>query len=182
MMILSEKIINTNEFGGTVDIITGIEDFESEVTFDEDWHCYKLGDKILPSVTRILDNGEYIDVDPEILEYACEKGRIIHKEIENYLKQGKFGFTKEFYDFLDIYIGEVEKFSNKAIFDVKTYSQITPSKREKCYKQCKMYAEGVKHLTGIEINQFYMIWLPNKNKGKLIDLTKEFGGEDGKTN
>lgn len=181
-MILSEKIINTNEFGGTVDIITGIEDFESEVTFDEDWHCYKKGDKILPSVTRLLDNGEYVDIDPEILEYACEKGKIIHKEIENYLKQGKFGFTKEFYDFLDIYIGEEEKFSNKAIFDIKTYSQATPSKREKCYKQCKMYAEGVKHLTGIEINQFYMIWLPNKGKGKLIDLTKEFGGEDGETN
>ena len=181
-MILSEKIINTNEFGGTVDIITGIEDFESKVTFDEFWHCYKLGDKILPSVTRLLDNGEYVDVDPEILEYACEKGKIIHKEIEDYLKQGKFGFTKEFYDFLDIYIGEVEKFSNKAIFDIKTYSQVTPSKREKCYKQCKMYSEGVKHLTGIEIKQFYMIWLPNKNKGKLIDLTKEFGGENGKIN
>ena len=181
-MILSEKIINTNEFGGTVDIITGIEDFESEVIFDEFWHCYKKGDKILPSVTRLLDNGEYIDVDPEILEYACEKGKIVHKEIEDYLKHGKFGFTKEFYDFLDIYIEEEEKFSNKAIFDIKTYSQVTPSKREKCYKQCKMYSEGVKHLTGIEINQFYMIWLSNKGKGKLIDLTKEFGGEYGETN
>lgn len=181
-MILSEKIINTNEFGGTVDIITGIEDFESEVTYNSEFHCYKLGDKILPSVTRLLDNGEYVDVDPEILKYACEKGKIIHKEIENYLKHGKFGFTKEFYDFLDIYTNNKEIFDSECIIDVKTYSQATPSKREKCYKQCKMYAEGVKHLTGIEIKQFYMIWLPNKGKGKLIDLTKEFGGKDGKTN
>lgn len=176
-MILSEKIINTNEFGGTVDIITGIEDFESEVTFDEDWHCYKLGDKILPSVTRLLDNGEYVDIDPEILKYASEKGKIIHKEIENYLKQGKFGFTKEFYDFLDIYTNNKEIFDSECIIDVKTYSQATPSKREKCYKQCKMYADGVEHLTGKRLNQYYMIWLPNKNKGKIIDLTKEFGGE-----
>ena len=174
-MILSEKIINTNEFAGTADIICGINDFESEVTYDKDWHCYKLGDKILPSVTRLLDNGEYIDVDSEILEYAQKRGTIIHEEIETYFKTQKEGFTKEFYDFLDIYTNNKEIFNSKCIIDVKTYNQINPSKREKCYKQCKMYADGVKYLTGEDIKQYYMIWLPNKTKGKILDLTKEFG-------
>lgn len=177
-MILCEKIVNTLEFAGTADIICGIDDFESEVTYDSNWHCYKLGDKILPSVTRLLDNGEYVDVDPDILEYAQKKGTIIHKEIETYLKTRKEGFTKEFYDFLDIYTNNKELFDSKCIIDVKTYSQASPSKREKCYKQCKMYADGVEHLTGKRLNQYYMIWLPNKSKGKLINLTEEFEKED----
>lgn len=173
-MILCEKIINTLDFAGTADIICGINDFESEVSYDRDWHCYKLGDKILPSVTRLLDNGEYINVDPEILEYAQKKGTIIHEEIETYLKTQKEGFTKEFYDFLDIYTNNKEIFNSKCIIDVKTYNQINLGKREKCYKQCKMYSDGVKHLTGEDIKQYYMIWLPNKAKGKILDLTREF--------
>ena len=83
-MILSEKIVNTDKFGGIVDIITGIEDFEATCTFDEEWHTFKLDGKILPSVTRLLDDGSYDNVDPEILKRACERGTLIHKEVETY--------------------------------------------------------------------------------------------------
>ena len=169
-MILSEKIVNTDKFGGIVDIITGIDDFKATCTFDEEWHCFKYNDKIIPSVTKLLDDGSYKDVDPEILKKACERGTLIHKEIEMYLKSNLKGFTDEFYEFLNIYTTEQEKFKNKAIFDIKTYANANKKNRDKCLKQEKMYAKAIKYLTGEEINKFYMIHLPKNKKGKLIEL------------
>lgn len=172
--MLCERIINTNDFAGRVDMITGIEDFESEVIYNSEWHCYRLGDKILPSVTQLLEDDEYNNVDEEILEYARIKGNIVHKEIQDYLEQQKKGFTSEFEEFLRLFTENKELFLKKAIFDIKTYSQASPKKRKKCYKQCKMYADGVKHLTNEDIEDYYMIWLPHNKKGKIIDLREEF--------
>ena len=169
-MLLSEKIVNTEEYGGTVDIITGIDDFESTCTYSPEWHCYKLNGKIIPSVTRLLDDGTYLNIDPKILESAQMRGTLIHKEIENYLKRKEMGYTDEFYEFLNIYTTNEQLFENKAIFDIKTYASATPKNREKCLKQEKMYAEAIKHLTGEEIEHFYMIHLPRGKKGKLIEL------------
>jgi len=170
MKILSEKIVNTEEYGGTVDIITGIDDFMSTCTYDEEWHTYKLNGKIIPSVTRLLDDGTYKDVDENILKKAQERGKLIHKEIEMYLKKQEMGFTDEFYEFLDIFIENKEKWEDKAIIDVKTYKKATKKNKEKCYNQEKKYAEAIKYLTGIVINNFYMIHLPKGEKGKLIRL------------
>lgn len=177
MKILSEKIVNTKEFAGCVDIITGIDDFKAEVKFDEEWHTYSLKKKILPSVTRLLEDETYDKVDKEVLRYAQERGSIIHKEIEDYLKRQEMGFTSEFYTFLDLFIENKELFENKAIFDIKTYAVATPKNREKCYKQIKMYAEGIKYLTGEDIEGYYMIHLPHDKKGKIIDLKEEFENE-----
>lgn len=169
-MILSEKIVNTDKFGGIVDIITGIEDFEATCTFDEEWHTFKLDGKILPSVTKLLDDGSYNNVNPEILKKACERGTLIHKEVEMYLKHAEKGFTDEFNEFLSIYTTNKEKFEEKAIFDVKTYANANKKNKEKCLKQEKMYAEAIEYLTGEKIEKFYMIHLPKNKKGKLIDL------------
>lgn len=172
-MILSEKIVNTDKFGGIVDIITGIEDFDATCTFDEEWHCFKYNGEIIPSVTRLLDDGSYDNVDPEILKRACERGTLIHKEIEIYLKSDLKGYTDEFYEFLDIYTTEHKKFEEKAIFDVKTYAVASKKNREKCLKQEKMYAEAIEYLTGEKIDKFYMIHLPKNKKGKLIELEEK---------
>lgn len=172
-MVLSEKIVNTDKFGGIVDIITGIEDFEHTCTFDEEWHCFKYDGRILPSVTKILDDGSYDNINPEILKRACERGKLIHKEIEMYLKYAENGFTDEFYEFLNIYTEEQEKFKEKAIFDIKTFAIASKKNREKCLKQEKMYAEAIKFLTGEKIEKFYMIHLPKNKKGKLINLEEE---------
>ena len=172
-MLLSEKIVNTDTFAGTVDIITGIDNFESTCTYNEEWHTYRLGDKIIPSVTRLLDDGTYINVDPKVLERAQMRGTLIHKEIEDYLKSGIKGYTDEFYEFLRIYITESEKFREKAIFDIKTYSLASPKNREKCLKQEKMYADAIEYLTGEKIEKFYMIHLPFGKSGKLIELEEE---------
>ena len=169
-MVLSEKIVNTEEFGGTVDIITGIDDFEPTCTYNEEFHTYRIGDKIIPSVTRLLDDGTYANIDPKILESAQMRGTLIHKEIEQWLKSGINGYTDEFYEFIDIYTNNEQLFENKAIFDIKTYASASPKNREKCLKQEKMYAEAIKYLTGEDIEHFYMIHLPRGKKGKLIEL------------
>lgn len=172
-MLLSEKIVNTEEFGGTVDIITGIDNFEPTCTYDPEWHCYRLNGKIIPSVTRLLDDGTYINVDPKVLESAQMRGTLIHKEIEQWLKDGINGYTDETIEFIDIYTNNKQKFEEKAIFDIKTYASATPKNREKCLKQEKMYAEAIKYLTGEDIEHFYMIHLPRGKKGKLIELEGE---------
>lgn len=179
--MLTEKIVNTNEYAGTVDLITGIDDFESQVEYIEDFHTYKLNGKIIPSVTQLLDDGVYLDVDKDILEYAREKGTLVHKEIENYLRHSEMGFTAEFYEFLRLYKENKEKFSTRAIFDYKTYNTNLKKNREKCYKQIKMYDEAIKYLTGENVDNYYMIWLPHDKEGKIFDLKEEFeNGKDSK--
>ena len=176
-MILSEKIVNTDKYGGTVDLITGIEDFKSTCTYNDEWHTYRVNGKIVPSVSKLLDDGSYDNVDVKILKKAQERGTLIHKEIENYLKYGKNGYTDEFLDFKYIYTNNKETFEKPAIFDIKTYMYANPTNRKKCYKQIKMYADAIEYLTGEHITQFYMIHLPKSRKARLIDLTKEFENE-----
>ena len=174
MKLLSEKIVNTDKYAGTVDLITGIEDFNAQVDYDDEWHTYKLDGKIIPSVTQLLDDGAYKDVDKDVLKYAQNKGTIVHKEIQNYLQAGIFGFTSEFYSFLNIYTNQEELFKNKAIFDFKTYSIASPYNRKKCYEQIKMYAEAIKYLTGETIDKYYLVHLPHDKEGRVYDLRKEF--------
>ena len=174
MKLLSEKIVNTDKYAGTVDLITGIDDFKEQVVYDDEWHTYRLDGKIIPSVTQLLDDGEYSDVDKDLLKYASEKGKIVHKEIETYLKTGIYGFSGEFYEFLYIYTNHEELFNSASIFDFKTYSIASPYNRKKCYEQIKMYAEAVKYLTGEDIDNYYLVHLPHNGKGKVYDLRKEF--------
>ena len=178
--MLTEKIVNTNEYAGTVDLITGINDFNSQVEYIEDFHTYKLNGKIIPSVTQLLDDGEYIGVNKDILEYARDKGNIVHKEIEEYLNNKKEGFTSEFYEFLRLYDENKEMFSTKAIFDYKTYNTNLKKNREKCYKQVQMYDEAIKYLTGEGVDHYYMIWLPHDKEGKIFDLKEEFENDKSK--
>ena len=174
MKLLSEKIVNTDTYAGTVDLITGIDDFKAQVVYDNEWHTYKLNGKIIPSVTQLLADDTYKDVDKNVLEYARNKGTIVHKEIETYLKTGIFGFSSEFYAFMDIYTSQSELFEKRAIFDFKTYSVTTPQNRKKCYEQIKLYAGAVKYLTGEEIEGYYLVHLPHNGNGRVYDLKKEF--------
>ena len=171
MKILSEKMVYTSEYAGTIDILTGIEDFETkELEFVEFWHTYKLKGKIIPSVTRLLDNGEYNNVPEGILEYSRQKGTLVHKEIEEYLKEDKYGFTQEFEEFVRLFQKYNYLFNQVAIFDIKTYSSNTKDKKEKCYTQELMYGKGVEYLTSVLPEHHYEIWLPHNNSGRIIDL------------
>lgn len=83
--------------------------------FDEKTHTYTLGGKVLPSVTQILEavlfHNKYDGVDEETLKLASEKGKIVHKEIEEYIKYDKVGFTEELQNFIDM----INKFKIKPI-------------------------------------------------------------------
>lgn len=173
MKIISEKIVNTDKYAGTVDIITGIDDFNCTCTYNEEWHTYRLNGEIIPSVTRLLDDGNYENVNEYLLEYARKKGTLVHKEIENFLKKGEYGFTKEFEEFLRLFNENKELFEKEGIFDIKTYSTLTKKNKSKCYNQCDMYSKGVEYLTKKVIKDYYMIWLPHTKEGKIIKLEGE---------
>jgi hypothetical protein len=71
-----------------------------EVRFNEADHTYWLGDKLLPNVTSLLQKHglypTYNGVDP----CYAERGKLIHAEIDNYVKHGEIGFTGELQDFI----------------------------------------------------------------------------------
>lgn len=75
-----------------------------EIKFDKEGHKYYLGDRELVSVTTLLQemkiSPDYSMVDEEVLKAKADKGTLIHKEIEEYLKEGKVGFTKELQSFI----------------------------------------------------------------------------------
>lgn len=75
-----------------------------DLKFLKEEHKYMLGDRELVSVTTLLQemkiSPDYSMVDEEVLKAKADKGTLIHKEIEEYLKEGKVGFTKELQSFI----------------------------------------------------------------------------------
>ena len=75
------------------------------VNFDAQTHTYtNENGEVLISVTQLLKQAgispNYDRVDEKILKAAAEKGTLIHKEIEDYIKNGEFGFTRETNNFI----------------------------------------------------------------------------------
>lgn len=84
---------------------------ETKCIFQEDTHQYFLVDvatgeviKELISVTTLLSkhglSPDYSGVPSETLKAKAEYGKLVHKEIENYIKRGEIGFTQELQDFM----------------------------------------------------------------------------------
>lgn len=159
-----------NLYAGTIDLLCGVPTITTELEFNEESHKYTLHGKELPSVTKLLDDGTYKDVDPVILQRACKRGHEIHKEIENYFKKGELGDTKEFYEAIDIIEKNKKLLQEPSIIDFKTYKEATKKNKDKCLKQEKMYGKAIKELTGVEIKNYIMIHLPKDRDGKLIKL------------
>lgn len=176
MKLLCEKIVNTDKYAGCIDLLTGFDDFETDVSFDSEWHTYRVANKIVPSVTQLLDDGTYdnANISKDTLEYAQKKGTLVHKEIEEWLEDGIEGFTEEFYEFQRLFIENKEKFEEKAIFDYKTYAVATPKNRKKCYEQELMYADAVEYLINDRPKKFYLVHLPHGKNGRIYDLSEEF--------
>lgn len=71
-----------------------------KVIFDEATHIYHREDgSTLISVTQLMEkhglSPNYNGVDEEVLKASADRGNLIHKEIENYVKKGETGFTNE---------------------------------------------------------------------------------------
>ena len=74
--------------------------------FDEETHTYyDQFDKPFISTTQLLKimgvTPDYSFVNQRVLEMAARRGQVIHKEIEEYIKYGKIGFTIELGSFID---------------------------------------------------------------------------------
>lgn len=168
--MLIEKLVHTDKYAGRADIINGIEDFETYCEYSEEWHTYTLNGVIIPSVTRMLDDGSFNNIDEDILIAAQKRGTVIHEECEVWLKTGEIGFTDELQGFIDIYEHNQELFSQANLMDIKTGSSIN---NKKFYGQMRMYANAVYYLTEQEINDFYIIWLPKNKNCRLVKLWKD---------
>lgn len=81
---------------------------QQKIRFDEANHQYFLvgkdGEKELISVTTLLKKHgltpDYSFVNENVLEAKADRGTIVHKELEAYIKNGEVGFTSE----LEIFI------------------------------------------------------------------------------
>ena len=75
------------------------------IRFEEETHRYFDGDKELISVTRLMAKHglapDYTGVPEAVLRAKAERGSLIHKEIEDYIKTGEIGFTPECGEFVD---------------------------------------------------------------------------------
>lgn len=75
------------------------------LNFDEQKHEYTLDGKKLISVTQLMQKyglaPTYDGVNPEILKAKAEYGSFIHKEIEEWIKERKIGFSKELVNFVE---------------------------------------------------------------------------------
>lgn len=175
-MILSEKQVNYKDvYAGTVDIVCGIDDFESEVIFDPVNHTYELNGKPVPSVTQLLDyKSDYHGIAATTLEKAAERGTAIHKEIEEYLRNGVEGESYEFQEFKRVMKENPIPFVKKSVIEIKTYSAMDEKKKKKVLMQLNLYAKAIKEMTGEDIEGRYVIWLQRApKKGRIIKLEEE---------
>lgn len=76
----------------------------NDLVFDKETHTYTLDGKPLISVTQLMEkhglSPNYNGVDEDTLKVSAERGTLIHKEIESYIKKGEIGFTEEVAQFV----------------------------------------------------------------------------------
>lgn len=160
-------------YAGTIDLLCGVPKITTELDFNEETHTYILNGKTLPSVTKLLDDGTYTNVNPMILQRSCDRGHEIHKELELYFKKGILGDTREFYEAISLIEKNKDLLSEPSIIDFKTYAKATKQNKEKCLKQEKKYGKAVYELTKVKIKNYIMIHLPKDKKGSLIILRRD---------
>ena len=82
------------------------------IEFNSATHTYKVNGKELPSVTTItsmLSNLEYKEIDPEIIKRAGEKGSAVHKAIEDYTLWGDYELETEYEPYMQQFLKALEK-------------------------------------------------------------------------
>lgn len=170
------------------------------IQFDEKTHTYTLNDKQIISVTQLMSKHglscNYNNVSENTLNLAAQKGSLIHKEIEQWIKNQTQGFTPELEAFIDIaskykmrdMISEKIVYNNtcagtidivctmqspltgktvRALIDVKTTYTIN---RKACEYQTSLYRYLYESNTGDKINESYALHLRGEI-GKLVPLS-----------
>ena len=173
-----------------------------EIRFDEATHTYSLGKKKLISVTQLLKkhslSPDYsnIDIDEEVLSRKAKRGSLIHKEIEDYIKTGEYGFSRELDEFIriveekgmkdldperifhddliagtaDLLATYIKKEGDKeAIVHVLVdYKTSAQVHFESCRWQLSLY----ERLSKSEIDELYVLHFPEDAPGRLIPIER----------
>ncbi len=78
----------------------------TELVFTEKNHEYKIGDRVLPSVSKVMEPlsmSYYGSLDVDVLNRAAERGTAIHNAIENYVKYGIEDIPSEYRGYFDAF-------------------------------------------------------------------------------
>lgn len=163
------------------------------INFDDATHTYSRGDVIIPSVSSILSavlGDSYGAVPQHILDKACEKGTMVHKEVEDFELLGELGFSDEINQYIKLkaeqpfkvvdmeqivyndnvveYAGRYDITTEDALMDIKTSYKLD---HERTSWQLSLY----NYAMGMKFNKFFAIWL-RPEKAELVELevkTKE---------
>ena len=73
----------------------------TDLDFNEGTHTYidkATGKEVISATQLMAEQGlapDYSSVDEDYLKQCADRGKLIHKEIEDFIETGKIGFTKE---------------------------------------------------------------------------------------
>lgn len=155
--------------------------------FNDEKHEYLLDGKKLISVTELLKKHglapDYSSVSLDVLTAYAERGTLIHKEIEDYIKEKKTGFTEELYNFAsyldknpfkdikseirvynDVVAGTADLIlDNEIIADIKTTSVIH---NRAVSWQLSIYA----YLSGLDIKKGQVFHFNKDGSLEVVDI------------
>lgn len=170
---------------------------ETKCIFVEDTHKYFLVDaetgdviKELISVTTLMQkhglSPNYDGVPQKTLANKAERGKLIHSEIENYVKNGEIGFTNELSEFIDyahnndlnplesefivyndVVAGTVDLYGEycDATFMLADYKTTATLHKEALRWQLSLY----KYLSGVSVDMLQAFHFTDKGL-KVIDI------------
>lgn len=166
-----------------------------EIEFIEECHMYLCNGIIVPSVSEILKflfPDKYANIPSSILKAKASWGSDIHSAIESYEQNLPFSLTpmqqitfeqylhlKDEYQievteqetmvhFEDKYCGRLDMIANieskRSLVDIKTTAKLD---HESLAYQLGFYAMAY----GEDFEKYYVLWLPKKGNGKLVEVT-----------
>ena len=171
---------------------------ETKCIFKEDTHQYFLTDvktgevlKELISVTTLLKKHglapDYSAVPSETLKAKAEYGKLVHKELEDYIKRGKIGFTQELQDFIgwskENYFGAIDSefiVHNDIVagtVDLLGDQQISVDEARDILGDFKTTATLHKETVSWQLSIY--AYLYNEQYGKMVDSLQAFHFNDG---
>lgn len=165
--------------------------------FNPETHEYILDGKKVISVTQLLTkhglSPDYSFVKEDVLNKASDKGRMIHEEIEEYLKTGTIGFTPQLAFFMDEIHGEYKAWESEVmvcykdmyagtldllckntkgqwcIIDIKTTSKLD---KASVAWQTTLYAKAIEDMRGIKVRALYALHLSDASDYKLVKIDR----------
>lgn len=155
-----------------------------ELRFDPTTHTYYREDgSTLISVTQLMEkhglSPNYDGVDEETLKASAERGTLIHKQIEDFIKKGEIGFTDECAEFVSyvrengLQIAESEKtFHNDIV--AGTTDLIIKEGDQYAFADIKTTSTLHKDSVAWQLSLYaYISGMPSKDYGYAFHFSKD---------